>query len=125
VRAVDTVQRRTTVLLADDNDDLRWLARVFLEKVGLTVLESGDGDHAARLAQKSAGQIDLLITDLRMPGMDGRHLARHFRTLNPGAAVLFISGEEVKEVNCASLSKPFSVTQLVEAAQHLLRTVVV
>jgi two-component system cell cycle sensor histidine kinase/response regulator CckA len=116
----DAVQRRNTVLLAEDNEGFRRVARMFLEKVGLTVLEATDGNQAAQLAEMHAGQIDLLISDIGIPGLDGRELARHFRTLNPSAFVLLISGLPAEEPDCAFLAKPFPLKRLVEVVRQLL-----
>ena len=81
-----------TILLTDDDPHVRQIARLLLQRLGYAVLEARDGPEAIRLAEKHEGSIDLLLTDVVMPGMNGRELADHLRQDNPTLKVLFVSG---------------------------------
>jgi len=81
-----------TILLVEDEEEVRALARDVLEMNGYRVLEALDVADATRLAQTHAGPIDLLITDVMMPGATGPELARRLRTHRPGLRVLCMSG---------------------------------
>ena len=80
------------VLLAEDETPVRMLAARVLKRRGFRVLEAQDGGEALRLAEAHADEIDLLLTDVTMPVLDGRELAERFRHVCPGAKVLFMSG---------------------------------
>jgi DNA-binding response OmpR family regulator len=119
-------QRRTTsdlitVLLVDDDTQLRRFCREFLKGVGFRVLEAADGLEALLTMIQQQGTIDLLITDLAMPGMSGAELGRAFRKMWPSVKVLFMSGmsrEAVAEEippGCPFLPKPFLPAGLVAA----------
>ncbi len=81
-----------TILLVDDEPLVRMVAVEILEELGYRVLEAGDGPSALKIL-KTAGQIDLLVTDVGLPGgMNGRQVADAARTERPGLQVLFITG---------------------------------
>ncbi len=82
----------TTVLVVDDEAALRGAAARLLARRGYTVLEAGDGVEALGVAERHAGPVHLLLSDVRMPGMDGRELARRFRAARPEARVLLMTG---------------------------------
>jgi len=82
------------VLLVDDEASVRAAAARVLARRAYTVLEAGDGLEALGLAERHEGPIHVLVTDVRMPGMDGRELARRFRLARPDARVLLMSGYE-------------------------------
>ena len=81
-----------TVLLVEDDESLRTLAREILTVQGYAVLEAASPRAALRLHQTHAGRIDLLLTDVVMPEMNGRQLAHHLKIARPDMAVLFMSG---------------------------------
>jgi len=81
-----------TILVVEDELDVRELARDVLEMNGYRVLEALDVADATRLAQTHPGPIDLLITDVMMPGATGPELARRLRAHRPGLRVLCMSG---------------------------------
>ncbi|HEX6589106.1 MAG TPA: response regulator [Longimicrobiales bacterium] len=85
-------QRGGTVLVAEDDSTVRFLARRVLAREGYTVLEAADGERAAQICADYPGPIDLLLSDVMMPGMNGRELAEHCRRERPDLAVLFMSG---------------------------------
>src|SRR5205085_1512085 len=81
-----------TVLLVEDEDGVRALARYVLAGCGYTVLEAADGDEAARVAAGHAGRVHLLISDVVMPGAGGQAVAEQVAGRHPGVKVLFVSG---------------------------------
>jgi two-component system, cell cycle sensor histidine kinase and response regulator CckA len=81
-----------TILLAEDEANLRYLARQFLEKQGYKVLEAADGAAAMQIAVAHEGVIHLLLTDVIMPGMNGRELAQRISEIRPQTKVLYMSG---------------------------------
>ncbi len=109
-----------TLLLVEDEDAVRQAAYEFLESCGYTVLQARSGTEAIALAERFAGEIDLLITDVVMPGMSGRELSDAFLTTRPRMKVLYISGytegavlqRGVMECGGMFLQKPFSLNVL-------------
>jgi two-component system, cell cycle sensor histidine kinase and response regulator CckA len=87
-----------TILLAEDDDAVRAYARRVLRRLGYTVLEARDGAAAQRTAEAHAGPIHLLVTDVVMPGVGGRELARRLARARPGLKVVFTSGHTEDEV---------------------------
>src|SRR5208282_6795906 len=79
------------VLLVEDADALRKLARSFLKDRGFQVLAAANGEEAVRVAASHKGPIHLLLTDVIMPGMNGRVLAEHLLPKRPEMRVLYIS----------------------------------
>jgi two-component system cell cycle sensor histidine kinase/response regulator CckA len=119
---------RPTVLLADDEDGVRALAREVLVSAGYVVLEAPDGQAALRGAEGHPGRIDLLVSDVEMPGLGGRELAERLRARDPALRVLFLSGHTEDEVVRQGVSsaevhflpKPFSPTALAEKVRQVL-----
>jgi CheY-like chemotaxis protein len=117
-----------TVLLAEDEHDVREVAREFLESAGYTVLEAPAGDAALEIAVSHSGAIDLLITDMIMPGMSGQELARRMRALRDGIRVIYMSGYsehaagEAAKCDAAAvvLTKPFSRSVLLRTVRDIL-----
>ncbi|MFG1921271.1 PAS domain S-box protein [Cryptosporangium sp. NPDC048952] len=81
-----------TVLVVDDEPDLRKSIEIILGRGGYAVLSAGSGDEAAQLASAYEGSIDLLLTDVTMPGLSGQEVARRLRLERPSMRVLFMSG---------------------------------
>ncbi len=81
-----------TILLAEDDQAIRRLVRTILERLGYTILEARDGLDALRVAKGHTAQIDLLLTDLVMPGISGSELAQRLRQSHPEVGILFMSG---------------------------------
>jgi PAS domain S-box-containing protein len=104
-----------TVLLVEDEDAVRSLARRTLETMGYRVLEASGGPEALALTRRHAGPIDLLLTDVVMPEMSGSALAEQLVAARPGLPVLFMTGytddavlrHGVSEAGVALLQKPF------------------
>src|ERR1700675_4160189 len=118
-----------TILLAEDEQEVREVAREFLESGGYTVLEARDGAEALQLAEQHAGIIDLLVTDMVMPGMTGQELATRIQEKRNGLHVIFMSGySEYAAVEAAHsdpalrlLTKPFSRAVILRAVRDMLK----
>jgi len=119
-----------TVLLVEDEDSVRELVRLTLTARGYKVLEAENGEAGLRLAETCKEHIDILITDVVMPGIGGRELAKKLSTLRPGISVLFLSGytEDVVVTQGASgpasafLQKPFTLQNLAKKVREVLRS---
>jgi CheY-like chemotaxis protein len=116
-----------TILLVDDEESVRAIVTKILTRHGHTVLEAEHGADALRLAASHEGKIDLLISDMYMPGLRGPEIVEKLRPSRPGIAVLFMSGyadEDVARSGVAPgtrfLRKPFTVQELSEAVQKAL-----
>jgi signal transduction histidine kinase/ActR/RegA family two-component response regulator len=113
---------QATVLLAEDDRSFRELMRAALERAGYRVLEAADGRAALDVAARYEGRIDLLLTDLVMPGLDGRRLVERLTPGRPEMRVLFVSGytaDLLSEVDLAKggrafLQKPFTMNELIQ-----------
>jgi two-component system, cell cycle sensor histidine kinase and response regulator CckA len=116
------------VLLVEDEAGVRDLAREYLEMSNYTVIVAADGHTALELASMHAGPIDLLMTDVVMPGIGGRELAERIRRLRPGIKVLFMSGYTEHAVNqqgalgedVVLLQKPFTLPVLASKLREIL-----
>jgi len=117
-----------TVLLVEDAAPLRKLAQTFLEAGGFKVFSAGSGEEALEVAAQHSGTFDLLLTDVVMPGMNGRVLAEHLLPREPGMKVLymsgytdsFIAGHGVLEQGTHLLHKPFTEEVLISKARQVL-----
>ena len=118
-----------TILLAEDESDVREVAREFLESGGYTVIEAQDGADALISGEQNKDRIDLLITDMVMPGMTGLELAARLKEKLPRVRTLYMSGySEGVAANAAHndssvslLAKPFSRWALLSAVNELLK----
>jgi PAS domain S-box-containing protein len=116
------------LLLVEDEDSIREPAAEILESRGYLVLAARDGAEALAVSQAHAGLIDLMITDVVMPGMNGKQLAEELRALRPGIRVLFISGypedaiahHGVLEEDKAFLQKPCPAAVLLRTVREVL-----
>ncbi len=117
-----------TVLLAEDEPTVRRLMRRVLDENGYTVLEASDGAAALRLAQEHPDRIDLVLTDVIMPGLGGGELVEHLADVHPEARVLYVSGyaddaighHGVLTGDAAFLPKPFTADRLAEKVREVL-----
>jgi two-component system, cell cycle sensor histidine kinase and response regulator CckA len=117
------------VLVVEDEATVRDMASRSLEEYGYRVVSAGNGPEALALSQQGNGRVALLITDVIMPGMDGRELARRMLALRPGLPVLFMSGytddEIVRrgllEAGQPFLQKPFTPEALGREVGELLK----
>lgn len=116
------------ILLVEDEEAVRALARRVLEKHGYRVLSASDGHQAIRIAREHTGPIHLLLTDVVMPSMGGGELSTHLTRLVPSLRVLYMSGftedetvrEGVEQSMAAFLPKPFSPSTLVQTVRQVL-----
>jgi CheY-like chemotaxis protein len=112
---------KQTVLLVDDDAMLRSILAEALAAAGLAVLTAENGEQALSIASTLGGQLDLLVTDVLLPGMDGLELAAHLACLMPPPAVLFISGITTHlEVPGPVLAKPFGPSAFLKQVARLL-----
>jgi two-component system cell cycle sensor histidine kinase/response regulator CckA len=110
-----------SILLADDEAPLRTLLRRFLEARGFTVWEANDGLAALRIGNELLNTLDLLIADIRMPGMEGTEVARHLKETRPDLKVLLISGfTDGRSLREPFLAKPFAPAALLHKVTELL-----
>jgi two-component system cell cycle sensor histidine kinase/response regulator CckA len=124
----DVVHGTETVLLVEDERAVRDLAREVLTRCGYTVLEAADGKEALRTAAECGIAIDLLITDVVMPGMSGRELADELTVLRSDMKVLYMSGytdnaivhHGVLDPGTQFLQKPFTPDGLARKAREVL-----
>jgi len=120
--------RRATILLVEDQAPVRMLFEEVLSESGHKVLAASDGVAALELANRNSGSIDLLITDVTMPKMNGTELAGHLSRLWPGMIVLYMSGYSDQallfkgriEAGTAFLQKPFPPESLLTEVERLL-----
>jgi two-component system, cell cycle sensor histidine kinase and response regulator CckA len=123
-----TLAGTETVLLAEDDDLLRPLARGLLEKLGYTVLDAGTAAEALEIARTRGGPIHLLIADVVMPGESGRQLARRLAETRPDMLVLYTSGytddaivhHGMLEPGLNYLQKPFTPAALARRVREVL-----
>jgi len=86
-----------TILVVEDEEPVRHLARVVLERAGYQVIEAGDGPEALKVWEEKGRSVNLVVTDLVMPnGMTGRQLATKLKTLRPGLKVIYTSGYSIE-----------------------------
>jgi CheY-like chemotaxis protein len=117
-----------TILLAEDEPTLRGLVRTMLQRCGYTVLEAKDGREALRICREHDGGIDLLVSDMVMPGMNGTELAARAMALRPTLRILMVSGytddvicrHGIREKGIPFLQKPFAPDVLAQKVRDIL-----
>ena len=117
-----------TILLVEDEEQVRELARRVLERVGYTVLSAPDAETAIALADRHAGHIHLLVADMMLPQSGGREVAARLSIHRPAIKVLYISGTSdgsiarlrLVEPGTAFLEKPFSLDRLLRTVRRAL-----
>ena len=123
-------QNFETILLVEDEANLRQLGRVYLENQGYTVFEAADGAEAIQVSSAHPGPIHLLLTDVIMPGMNGQELAHRIVSLRPRTKVLFMSGytenaighNGTLDAGIVLLQKPFTFPALKAKVREVLDT---
>ncbi|MBU2137236.1 MAG: response regulator, partial [Alphaproteobacteria bacterium] len=117
------------ILFVEDEDAVRGVAARLLRARGYEVIEAASGEEALELAQEHAGTIDLMISDVVMPGMQGPDLLKQARQYLAGAPVMFISGYAEAEfsnllegeTNISFLPKPIDIKTLAERVKQELQ----
>jgi two-component system, cell cycle sensor histidine kinase and response regulator CckA len=130
VKSADTATRGTeTVLLVEDEESVRQLVKETLESRGYKVIEAENGEAALEIASNCKEPIQLMITDVVMPGISGRELAQQLAKSHPSTKVLFLSGysedavanQGALEPEGAFLQKPFTLQSLARKVREVLR----
>jgi CheY-like chemotaxis protein len=117
-----------TILLVEDEANLRYLARQYLEKQGYKVIEAADGAVAMQIAVAHEKVIHLLLTDVIMPGMNGRELAQRIAEIRPNVKILYMSGytenvighNGMLDAGVRLLQKPFNLRDLRSKVREVL-----
>ena len=115
------------ILLVEDEAIVRDVTRDVLVHAGYLVLESGTPAEALEVASHYKGEIDLLLTDMVMPGMNGTELADYLHRLRPGIIAVFMSGyadvdvvEKIRHSSAIHIQKPFTVNMLLSGVGKAL-----
>jgi two-component system cell cycle sensor histidine kinase/response regulator CckA len=118
---------RGTILLVEDEEGLRGLNARGLVSRGYTVLQAGNGVEAIEVIDQHDGTIDLVVSDVVMPEMDGPSLLKELRRRKPELKIIFVSGyaeeafaKNIPEGQHAFLAKPFTLKQLVAAVKETM-----
>jgi two-component system, cell cycle sensor histidine kinase and response regulator CckA len=122
------LKEEVTILLVEDERIVREIAVKMLERLNYDVLHASNGNEALEIAQNYSGVIDLLITDVVMPGMNGRELSERLQQMRPDIKVLFTSGytensiahHGIIEKDLSFIGKPYSSRQLAKKIRQLL-----
>ena len=117
-----------TILLVEDDDQVRSLVRTLLTSDGYRVLEARTGNEGLRMAAEHDGSIDLLLADMLLPEVSGFEVASQLRARRPAVKVLFMTGwvegeivqRCVSELNAAFLDKPFQPAKLRQIVKEIL-----
>ncbi len=128
VIAETSVPGSETILLVEDEEGVRKLARMTLEGRGYKILEARDGVEALERCRKYRGPLDAVVTDVVMPLLDGVDLVKHLKRRYPGVKALYVSGytesavvrHGLKDMTVAFLHKPFTAEELTTALRTVL-----
>ena len=121
-------ETRPTVLVVDDEEDLRDIIRRMLDRRGFATLIAGDSQQAIEVCREHPGEIDILVTDLGLPGVSGGDLSRAATELRPGMRVVYISGlpkdiavsDGLIGEDALLVKKPFSSESLVGVLRSVI-----
>jgi DNA-binding NtrC family response regulator len=125
---LESPESHTTILLVDDDPDVRTLTRTFLAHEGYDVHTAGDAERAIHIFRR-APHIHLLVTDYSMPRCSGMELARDLQALRPDLRILIISGAFIAPIQVTQmrasrwhfLAKPFSLPELLARVHAILQ----
>jgi two-component system cell cycle sensor histidine kinase/response regulator CckA len=114
-----------TILLIDDEQSVRSIVMKILKRASFKVLEADSGETALKIAESHTGTIDLVVTDLNMPGLTGPEVVKKLATVRPGLKVLYMSGSAEHDAVARAgvpgganfLHKPFSGQELTTAVK--------
>jgi PAS domain S-box-containing protein len=123
-----TEEGSETILLVEDQDAVRSFTSAALKRCGYRVMEAPDGEQAIAIAGRQPGPIHLLLTDVVLPGMNGKELSERLRALRPDLLVLFVSGYPAEVIahhgvldhGVSFLHKPYSAHELAAKVRELL-----
>ena len=120
-------QRTSTILVVEDEEDVRRLLVRSLEGVNLDVVEAADGERGLQAARRLASSLKLVVTDINMPVMSGLEFAREFRPSQPRVPILFITGLDSRTASVEAdrlggelLIKPFGPEVFLETVTRIL-----
>jgi two-component system, cell cycle sensor histidine kinase and response regulator CckA len=125
----ETERRPTTILVVDDEPSVLALVRTMLWRAGYTVLEASGGQQALTVASEQTASIQLLLTDVLMPEMNGHELAEKLKAAHPGTKILFMTGYRDKVLLESTgraveefplIRKPFTAFNLVAKIEEIL-----
>jgi len=127
-QTADALRGSETILVVEDEEPLRRLARRILESRGYRVLDAGNGYEAIDVMAKHGSEVDLLLSDIVMPSMGGRELVERLLPVYPSLLVLFMSGytedmmlqHRIAELGITVLEKPFTPETLARTVRHAL-----
>ena len=117
-----------TILIVEDEEEVRKLAGKILERQGYRILEASQGDDALRISERHGGPIDLILVDVIMPGMSCSELSKHLKSPHPKMKVLYMSGytdnaivrHGVLEKGINYIQKPFTMEGLARKVREVL-----
>lgn len=113
--------QRETILVVEDNLDIRALVRMFLENAGYMVVTADNGEEGLRVYKTHQSTIGMLLTDVMMPEMNGVDLADHILQLDSDLPILFMSGDTPRlRLRFECLTKPFNSADLVGRVTQVL-----
>lgn len=122
---MDYQRGNETILLVEDEDLLRHVVVDMLGQLGYRVLGATNGKEALALAEKYSGKIDVLVTDVLLPGLPGPQLADSLRSARPNLRVIFVSGGTEVDDTLAEknplLRKPFTIKMLTVKLREVLQ----
>src|SRR5579859_5616298 len=108
-------------LIVDDDAVSRTFVRTILQKQNFETLEADGGNRAFQIVQRLAGQIDLIISDVRMPDGHGLTFAKAVRNAFPSVPIILVSGDSISDGGFTFIAKPFDWTTLSTAVDQLVR----
>jgi CheY-like chemotaxis protein len=126
--AAGTYRGSETILLVEDEEPLLTLGKMLLQQLGYTVLTARTPGEAINLAENSANDLHLLITDVVMPEMNGKELVERIRNIRPAIRYLYMSGYPADMISSDGkldegvhfIRKPFSVKEMSQTVRHIL-----
>ena len=118
-----------TILIAEDDDSIRKMIHLFLEPMGYTVLLARNGEEAVKVSREHDGKIDILLTDVIMPNLNGQELANELKSSRPDMAVIFMSGytddvvahHGVLTPGVNFIQKPITLSRLAHKLREVLK----
>jgi len=115
-----------TVLVVDDDEGVRNITAMILKQKGHDILQASNGLEALMIYSSYRQKIDLVLTDVDMPQINGLELAARIRARDPSKRILLMSGRAQDDLaaseDCSMLSKPFLPDQLIAAVESILKT---